>query len=141
MPAGRPSELTDSIRTTIVDMLAVGDSVGKISKTISKGASQIFRWIDADTELSDLYARAKQAKAQLLAEEILEISDDNELKPDDKRIRVDARKWVAGKYYGKLFGDRTTIDATINDYSNMTPDDRKRRLLELQQELLNAERG
>ena len=137
----RPSEYTEQHKNSIVDMLSVGDSVGKISKAIDKAPSTIFKWIDEDEELSDLYARAKQTKAQLLAEEILEISDNSELDPNDKRIRVDARKWVAGKYYGKLFGDKTTVEATINDYSNMTPEDRKRKLLELQQQLLNADKA
>jgi len=141
MPAGRPLQLDQTIRDSIVDMLSVGDSVGKISKTISKGASTIFRWIDEDAELQDLYARAKQAKAQVLAEEILEISDDNELKPDDKRIRVDARKWVAGKYYGKLFGDKimTEHSGTIGT-TDLSDEELTRRLAELEQARAQSER-
>ena len=135
----RPSEYTEQHKNSIVDMLSVGDSVGKISKAIDKAPSTIFKWIDEDEELSDLYARAKQTKAQLLAEEILEISDNSELDPNDKRIRVDARKWVAGKYYGKLFGDKVTQEVTINDYSAMTPEERRRKLMELKQALENAE--
>lgn len=106
MPAGRPPEITQSHKDTIINMIAIGDSIGKISKEISKQPATIYRWIDEDEELKELYTRAKESKAQVLAEEIIDIADDPDLKPDDKRIRVDARKWVAGKYYGKLFADR-----------------------------------
>lgn len=141
MPAGRPLELNDSLRNTIVDMLSVGDSVGKIAKSIQKGASTIFKWIDEDAELLDLYTRAKQSKAQILAEEIIEIADDSELKPDDKRIRVDARKWVAGKYYGKLFGDKimTEHSGTIGT-TDLSDEELTRRLAELEQARANSER-
>ncbi len=57
------------------------------------------------------------------------------------RLRVDTRKWYLSKVLPKVYGDRTVIDATINDYTNMTPEDRKRRVMELQQAIQNAERG
>jgi hypothetical protein len=141
MPAGRPLELTNEHKATIVDMLTLGDSVGKISKAIDRRPSTIFNWIDNDPELLDLYARAKQAKAQLLAEEVIEIADDENLKPEDKRIRVDARKWVAGKYYGKLFGDKITTEHTGRiETTDLSDDELARRLAELEQAKAQSER-
>jgi len=141
MAGGRPLELKESHKATIVDMLTVGDSVGKISKAIERQPSTIFNWIDNDPELLELYARAKQAKAQLLAEEVITIADDPDLKPDDKRIRVDARKWVAGKYYGKLFGDKimTEHSGTIGT-TDLSDEELTRRLAELEQARAQSER-
>jgi hypothetical protein len=141
MPAGRPSTLKPEHKDAITDMLSVGDSVAKIAASIDKKPSQIFRWIDADEELRDLYARAKETKAQVLAEEIIEIADNDDLKPDDKRIRVDARKWVAGKYYGKLFGDKQHIEhsGTVG-LANLDDDELDRIIRERQQALEKAGR-
>ena len=134
MPAGRPIEITQNYKDTIIDMIAIGESVGKISKTIGKQPSTIYRWIDEDAELKEIYARAKESKAQVLAEEIIDIADDPDLKPDDKRIRVDARKWVAGKYYGKLFGDRVhTEHSGVVGLTNLTDDELDRKIAELEQ--------
>jgi hypothetical protein len=139
MPAGRPTTLTDQHRQIIIDMLSVGDSVGKISKTISKAPSSIFKWIDEDEHLSELYARAKESKAQVLAEEVIEIADNNEIDHNHKRIMVDARKWVAGKYYGKLFGDKQQIEhsGSVN-LANMDDDELDRLVRERQQALDKA---
>ena len=139
MPAGRPTTLTSEHRRTIADMLSVGDSVGKISKTIDKKPSQIFRWIDLDEELNDLYARAKESKAQVLAEEVIEIADNTEIDHNHKRIMVDARKWVAGKYYGRMFGDKQQIEhsGSVN-LSNLNDDELDRIIRERQQALDKA---
>jgi len=45
---------------------------------------------------------------------------------------------LLGKHL-KLFTDRA--DIYVNDYTNMTPEDRRRRLMELQQQIQNAERS
>ncbi len=104
--------LTQEQEDTLIEGIATGDSVAKIAKKIGVSVPTIYRRIDSSEELLDKYTRAKQSKAQVLAEEIIEIADNDDLKPDDKRIRVDARKWVAGKYYGKLFGDKITQEHT-----------------------------
>jgi hypothetical protein len=70
-----------------------------------------------------LYAKAKDAAADTLAEEIQDISDSMPMETTDKegntrfdpgyiqwmRLRVDARKWVAAKLKPKKYGERTTI--------------------------------
>jgi hypothetical protein len=115
--------------------------VAKISKIIDKSPTTIFKWIDSDADLLDYYTRAKECKAQLLAEEVLTIADDPDLKPDDKRIRVDARKWICGKYYARLFQDRihTEHSGTVG-HTDLTDDELTRRLAELEQARAQSER-
>ena len=43
------------------------------------------------------------------AEEILEIADDPVLDPMDKRVRLDARRWIMGKLSPRRYGDRVQI--------------------------------
>lgn len=65
--------------------------------------------------------RAREAQADLLAEQILQIADDgtNDTQTDDEgrvrvdqdviarsRLRVDARKWLASKMAPKKYGDK-----------------------------------
>lgn len=79
--------------------------------------------IAKDLDFQARYEKALQDRADRLAEEILEISDSmppEGLEPAamsawvaDKRLRVDARKWVAAKLQPKRYGDR--IDVAVTD--------------------------
>ncbi len=82
---------------------------------VSKGT--LIAWLAGH---ADQYARAREAQADKLAEDILAIADDGSndtYKTDDgevvnhdviarSRLRVDARKWLAGKMAPKKYGDK-----------------------------------
>lgn len=73
---------------------------------------------------ADLYARAREAQADRMAEDILQIADDGtrdtyidsegrERTDQDviarSRLRVDARKWLAAKMAPKKYGEKLAI--------------------------------
>ena len=74
-------------------------------------------------EFRTMYEKAIEDRADRLAEEILELAD--EQMPDglegaqasawvqQKRMQVDARKWIASKLKPKMYGDR--IDVAVTD--------------------------
>lgn len=94
-------------------------------------ASTIYLWL-ADTDKIEFfkqYARAKDAQAELMFDELLEIADDgtNDWMEKERRdgstftvvdqeaigrsrLRVDTRKWYLSKVLPKKFGDK--IDLT-----------------------------
>jgi hypothetical protein len=61
-----------------------------------------------------MYTRAKEQQQQRWAEEIIEISDDDTLDPNARRVRVDSRKWLLSKLLPKQYGDRVEINATVS---------------------------
>jgi hypothetical protein len=61
-----------------------------------------------------MYTRAREQQQQRWAEEILEISDDVALDPNDRRIRVDSRKWLLSKLLPKQYGDKIEVNATVS---------------------------
>ena len=89
------------------------------------------RWLAEEGEKGDLlrdqYARAREAQADRMADEILQIADDgrNDTYVDDEgqvkvdhdviarsRLRVDARKWLASKMAPKKYGDKLVAEHT-----------------------------
>ena len=92
---------------------------------VSKGT--LITWL---ADYPDQYARARDAQADKLAEDILAIADDGSndtYQTDDgeavnhdviarSRLRVDARKWLAGKMAPKKYGDKmeTTIKGGLH---------------------------
>ena len=66
------------------------------------------RWLADDQEWREQYARAREAGDDAMAEDIQDIADGTE-DPNDKRVRIDARKWLLAKRQPKKYGDATLI--------------------------------
>lgn len=93
------------------------------SAGVSKGS--LITWLSGH---ADQYARAREAQGDKLAEDLLQIADDGlndtyvdadgNVKTDQdviarSRLRVDARKWLAGKMAPKKYGDKLDITADV----------------------------
>lgn len=125
--AGRPSIFTTDLGLEICRRIANGQSLRRICESNGMpGKSTVLQWlIDPQSEelkaFADQYARARDAQADMLADEIIEISDDGsrdyKTAPEGtalvdhdhisrSRLRVDSRKWFASKVAPKKYGDR-----------------------------------
>lgn len=129
----RPSKFNDKLAAAICEQLAEGKSLRTICEAPGMpNRATVFRWL-ADEKYQvfrDQYARAREAQADLLAEEILEIADDgrNDTYVDEEgkqrtdheavarsRLRVDARKWLASKMAPKKYGDKVDVGVGNTD--------------------------
>ena len=133
---GRPAIYTDELAEYVCMKVATNDcGIERIINLYPKMPSKetIYRWRYNDARFRVKYAAAKAAQADLLAEQILTISDDQR---DDikisgdgtevinsefvqrSRLRVDTRKWLAGKLMPKLYGDSKQLESLTseNDY-------------------------
>lgn len=125
---GRPSEFSQETADIICGRLAEGESLRRICKDEDMPASStVFKWLAAHREFSEQYTRAREAQADAMADEILEIADEGrndtymgedgvERTDHDviarSRLRVDARKWLASKMAPKKYGDKVTQEHT-----------------------------
>lgn len=119
---GRPSIYTPKLRDEICSRLAEGMSLRKICKSEDMPTTgTVCRWIAEDSEFSEQYAKAREAQAETMADEILDIAD--EVPPmnpvtgaydsgavNHTRLRIDARKWVAAKLLPKKYGDKVSME-------------------------------
>lgn len=120
-----------------------GLSVNKIfdkSNELHPGVSRkvFFEWLKNDEELVNNYARACEARADLIFDELLEIADDSsqdtiEMDLGDgivvekqnhefvnrSKVRIDTRKWILSKMNPKKYGDK--IDHTTNGETIIQP--------------------
>ncbi len=124
-PGKGPGEYvwSEEIEDEIFERVAQGEAIRKICGT--ERDDWLPSWptfrkrLIADEEFATRYARAKEDKADAIFDEVLEIADGttSETVAAD-RLRIDARKWMAGKLRPKVYGDK--IDHTSSDGS-MTP--------------------
>jgi hypothetical protein len=69
-------------------------------------------WLNDDATFQERYARAREKQADIHADNLLEIADTEE-DPNRARVRIDARKWAAGKRAPQKYGDRLTLDGDM----------------------------
>ena len=127
----RPSTYSIEIVEHICERLANGDNLKKICSSAGMPQrSTVFRWLATPENqiFRDMYARAREAQADLLADEIVALSDKvrtgrkvtkkgdgtTEIVSGDmverSRLQVEARKWVAAKLKPRVYGDRQQVE-------------------------------
>lgn len=144
-PFGRPTIYSEKLAKKICQTVA----------TTSHGIKKICRmnpdFPDPDTirmwrlekdDFSGQYAKAKLAQADILAEDCLDIADDDSgdlrmTKDGDEvfngefaarsRLRVDTRKWLASKLIPKVYGDRLELEKKEEENSELREEVRKLR--------------
>lgn len=120
--SGRPSRYSAQVADAICEKLGGGQSLRQICRDPAMPDWRtVFRWLEINETFRQQYARARELQAHAFVDESLEISDDTAadfVRGEDgdervdhehiqrSRLRVDTRKWVAGKLLPKVYGDK-----------------------------------
>lgn len=113
---GRPSTYTDEMGDKICDLLTQGKSLRKICESDEfPAASTVYVWLDRFPDFAERYVRAREAATEDMLEDILAIADDPQIEVQDKRVRIDTRKWAMGKLKPKKYGERQQVDVGNKD--------------------------
>lgn len=110
----------------ICERLAGGESLRAICADICVPESTVRTWARDDVNgFAAQYACARGLQADTLFDEIVTIADADPGTLDsgatdsgmvaDKRLRIDARKWVASKLAPKKYGEKSSMELTGAD--------------------------
>ena len=117
-------EEKESKLNAIFKSMEDGASLRSALIEIKLSQTTFFSWIDNNEALLEQYARAREARTDKMADEILEIADSSEgdLYVDDNgdtkidgntvqraRTQIDARKWLMSKMSPKKYGDKVQV--------------------------------
>jgi len=112
-PGGRPSSYSQDVVDTILERIMDGESLRSICNAPEMPAKvTVLKWLRDNEEFATHYTRAKEEQADSLEDDILAVADNPSLDPADKRVRIDARKWIAAKLKPKKYGDKVTQEHT-----------------------------
>ena len=115
-PTGRPSAYTEELASAILLRMSHGETLTAICKGEDMPASSTVRlWAvdDKPKGFSARYARAREMQADAIAEDAVDIADDDPAADAAKtRLKVDTRKWLASKINPAKFGERSRVDTT-----------------------------
>ena len=136
--AGRPLEYTVEMGNHICELVSsTTHGLWKLTQLHPELPDKVTinRWRHRVPDFRTQYAQAKIEQADLLAEEILEIADDDskdvKINPETgdeylntefvarSRLRIDTRKWLASKLlpkqYGPVIDDKKTASESLVD--------------------------
>lgn len=106
-------EYSEQIAREVCERVAKGRSINSVCKDSDMPVrSTFYEWISTHSWLADKYARARELRAEVLAEEIIEIADNAE-DANKARLQVDARKWAASKLDAKRYGDKVDVGGNL----------------------------
>lgn len=109
---GRPSSYTDEIGDFICEKIATGNALARICDHMGIGYAKVMHWLRDNEGFRQNYMQAREDQADWHHDEVLTIADDATLLPEDRRVRIDARKWSAGKMKPKRYGDKLQTEVS-----------------------------
>lgn len=125
---GRPSIFSQELAEQIATLLTEGTPLAVICrKPNMPNFSTVYRWERDNEEFRMLLAGAREAGTHFMADDSVRIADDPELDPAHKRVMIDTRLRLIGKWNAKAYGDK--VDATVTHRGGVqmviTPEDEK----------------
>lgn len=123
MAIRKPTTVGSTERREIADKIFAGMRDGlsalKACKAVGLPQSTLNCWLNDDPELAADYARARDDLMDLIADQIIDISDQGvELTSDGRRdwaeiqkhkLQVDTRRWLLSKLAPKKYGDKIEL--------------------------------
>lgn len=133
---GRPTDFNQDLAISICEQLSEGISLNLICKQDGMPSrATALRWMAENTAFRDLAARAREAYADVVFDEAIDIADDgsrDEVEIMDAngeptgrfrvdhdviqraRLRVETRLRIASKLAPKKYGEKMQVDMTAN---------------------------
>lgn len=127
---GRPSLYSEELADLICEKLTEGLSLRQIcAEDGMPHAGTVCRWLAKNETFCKQYALAREAQAELYADEMVDISDDGSNDWMEKKdaegnsigwrengeairrsaLRIDTRKWIAARLLPKKYGEKIAV--------------------------------
>lgn len=148
MTSGRPTDYSEKIAQRICELVSTYPyGLKKLTRLFPDLPCEatVNLWRYKHEKFSADYKKAKLRQAELIAEECLDIADESAhdyIETDDgnvkcntefvnrSRLRIDTRKWLAGKLLPRQYGDAKQVEELSADRDRL-----KQELLELREQL------
>jgi hypothetical protein len=110
------STCISSVVNEICEWIASGKSLRAYCRQPGKTSlSTVMDWLNdiANEDFRIKYARARETQAEVLADELMEIADEDKidaLKLQHDKMKIETRQWIASKLLPKKYGNRMEFE-------------------------------
>lgn len=135
------TQITPDVVMAVCELVAEGKTLTAAAREYNTSPAAIRYRLMTDEELFSVSARARESGCDALADQCIEIADDPTIEAAEKRIRIDTRIRLIGKW-SKRYSDKVTVEtnSTVThkyDLDSLGTD----RLQQLESILADARRG
>lgn len=112
---GRPSIFSAELSTTVLVRLAEGRSLRSVcADEDMPSLTTVMKWLREDDAFAQHYAGAREARAEVMFEELDEVSEDaasadNAVTVAGLRLKADNIKWKLARMSPKKYGDKLAV--------------------------------
>lgn len=128
------SDFADDLIEELLDRTSKGEQLVKLCTDPRMPArSTVYNWIECDPEFAAKFRAARARGVHALAEECIDIADepvneDDSVAVANKRVRIDTRLRLAGKWLSSEYGDKLDVNhsgevTTRHDLSGYSADE------------------
>lgn len=119
VPSGDDS-FTDQRGDEICELIASGKTMLEIEKREGMPSRRtVSRWVLKYPGFASQYALARTMQADHEFDEIRQIADDEGLEPDEKRVRIDSRKWRAERLNPRAYGSKVVHQHSVDQDTSL----------------------
>jgi hypothetical protein len=106
--------MTEDIFRSIIKDLVEGRPLDSSLSAHDTGAYEFFKFVNSAPKYLSEYELAQQFKAEVCAEQVVSIADDDTLDGQRARNKIDARRWYSSKMKPAKFGDRVDLNLNLH---------------------------
>lgn len=118
---GRPTIRTDAIVDDVIARVSKGEPLASVCRTEGYPSTVTwYDWMKGDADLSERFARAREAGFDAIARDVLEIADDDPgttpqgtvdgAEVMNRKLRIETRLKLLAKWDPKRYGDKVQVD-------------------------------
>lgn len=101
----------------LLDDIAGGKTLAVCCAELSLSAYVVLNWVRADAERSAGYDRAQAVSAEIYVQECVPIADELDVDPQQKKVRIDTRLKIAGKWDKRKYGEQSGVSINLGSNS------------------------
>ena len=132
--------LTHEQRAIVLRSIESGASMRTAAEQAQlRSHAAIRRLVANDPHFAAQYTRARELGLDALADQVIEIADDQTLDANARRVMMDARRWYLSKLAPKRYGERTEHLLTVTHDVAALPTAELERLVALHRDTLQLE--
>ena len=118
----RRSDYSPELANEICERIANGETLRAIC--VDKrmpDKSTVLRWAAKHDDFTHMYGLAMRLRADVYADEMIDIADNEQGDPRRDALRLNARQWVCGKAFPRKYGDAPSMKLAL-EYPVEGPD-------------------
>lgn len=118
---GTPPKYDEAIGDEICERLAMGQTLSSICNLEGMpNYSTVWRWECSNEEFRNKSHLSRKIGTHAIADDCIRIADDPMLDAQEKRVRIDTRIRLLGKWNARQYGDKIEIESTQAKPLNVT---------------------